>query len=223
VETVKQVGMVGGYKLPLSAPIVDAAQGAIFPQFNHKEETVGSRYFFNTWVHGYVVNSQDVLVENPAFLLNYDKMKGDLLLTKDKVAAITIYKDRIKSFTLVDALNQQYTFTIVPEIDKTHFVQVIADGKNYKIYKTIFTTFVKSNYSTDGVAATGNNYDEYKDENEYYVFDTKTSELKKITLRKKAIKEVFAADADKLGKFMTDNSGDIDDSYLGGLGDYMNK
>jgi len=43
-------------------------------------------------------------------------------------------------------------------------------------------------------------------------------------LKKKALKEVFAADADKLNKFMSvAGSGDIDENYLKQLGDAMNK
>jgi hypothetical protein len=214
-----------GTSVTVGAPMVDAAQGAIFPVFHHKDDTQGSRYLFPSWVHGYVVNNKDSIVQNPIFLFDYDKIGGNLLLTKDKHAAIEIYRDLIKSFTLVDALNQQYTFTMVPDIDKTHFVQVIASGSNYKIYKLTKTKFVASNYSSDGLASTGNNYDEYQDEGTYYVLDAKTNQLQKLpSLRKKTIKEVFAKEPDKLSKFMADNSdSSIDDSYLANLGDYMNK
>ena len=100
---------------------------------------------------------------------------------------------------------------------------MLSDGTNYKIYKSIKTTFVKANYSSDGVASTGNNYDEYHDDFDYYVLNVKTNQLQEISLKKKVIKQVFAADADKLNKFMADNSGDIDEAYLGSLGDFLNK
>jgi len=147
-----------------------------------------------------------------------------LLLSKDKHSAIQVYNELIKTFTLVDNLNQQYTFTIVPEIDKTHFVEIIATGNNYKIFKAIKTKFVAADYSTNGIASTGNAYDSFQDEFTYYIMNVKTNMLQKLPLKKKAIKEVFAQEPDKLNKFMGDNSGSsIDESYLANLGDYMNK
>ena len=150
-------------------------------------------------------------------------MGGGLLLTKDQHEAIEIYRETIKSFTLFDALNQRYTFTTVPEIDKSHYVQVISSGNNYKIYKLTKTKFEAANYVSDGVASSGNNFDSYVDEGVYYVLDVKTNQLQPLALKKKALKQVFASQADKLNKFMAANSGDIDDAYLVDLGDYMNK
>jgi len=201
----------------------DMAQGAIFPVFIHKEETQGSRYLFNTWVHGYVINSRDSLIQNPSLFFNYDKMGGGLLLTKNKHAAIEVYRENVKSFTLFDALNQPSTFAKVPEIDKTHYVQVIASGNNYKIYKSVTTKFIKSDYHSDGLASTGNNFDLYEDEFTYYILNVKTNQLAKIALKKKALKQAFVADENKANNYFKSNDGDIDDSYLASLGDYMNK
>jgi len=214
----------GGPAYELTSGVgVDAAQGAIYPVFNHVEETRGSRYLFKGWVHGYVVNNKDSLVQNPAFFFDYDKMGGSLLLTKDKHAAIEIYKELIKSFTLFDDLNQPFTFTIVPEIDKTHFVQVIASGKNYKIYKLTKTKFIAANYVTDGLTSTGNHYDEYQDEDTYFVQEAKTNQVQKLALRKKAIKQAFSGEQARVDKYFAGNDGDIDDNFLRNLGDYMNK
>lgn len=202
----------------------DAARGATLPVFNPKEETQGSRYLLKGWVHGFVINSKGETVQDPHFLFAYDKMGGELLLTKDKQSAIDIDRGLVKSFTLYDNLNNAYTFENVPEVDKFHYVQLIAAGNKYKIYKFIKTTFVKANYTTDGVMSEGNNYDEYVDEDTYYVYNVQSNSLQKISLKKKAIKESFAKDADKLSKFMSDHSSDtIDDNYLASLGEYMNE
>jgi len=206
-----------------SGPAIDLAQGSIMPVFTHKEETRGSRYFVNGWVHGYVVNSNDSLIQRPEFFYNYDKMSGDVLLSHDKVSAIAIYHEKIKSFTLFDALNQPHTFTLVPDIDKTHYVQIISDGSTYKIYKLTKTKFVASNYHSDGIASTGNPYDEYQDDDSYFVVYAKTNQLQKLALKKKAIKQVFAADENKVTAYLQANDGDIDDNYLHDFGDYMNK
>jgi len=209
----KVAGVVGG---------PDLAQGAILPQFTHKEATKGSRYLFDTWVHGYVVNNKDSIIQNPGLFFDYDKMGGNLLLTKDKHSAVEVYRERVKSFTLYDHANQAYTFTMVPNIDKTHFVEVIAEGNNYKIYKATQTKFVPSNYSSDGIASSGNRYDEFVDEDTYYVIG-KNGIPQKIALKKKALKVVFTDDQVKLNQFFATNDGDIDDNYLHDLGEYMNK
>jgi hypothetical protein len=198
-------------------------QGDAIVAFSHREATQGSRYFFKNFVQGYVINAQDSLVQDPVFQLDYDKIGGNLLLTKDRRTVIAVYNEKVKSFTLFDALNQPYSFTLVPAIDKTHYVQVIADGNNYKIYKAVKTTFVASNYSTNGLTSTGNNYDEYQDEYTYYLLNVKANQVQKISLKKKALKLAFAADETKADSYFKTNDSDIDDNYLAALGDYMNK
>jgi len=205
---------------PNTLPIT--TQGSIMPSIHIKEATQGSRTLFKDWVHGYIVNSGDTLVQSPGFFLNYDKIGGSLLLTRDKVSTIAVYRDKVHSFTLFDNLNQASTFTMVPEIDKKHYVQVLAAGKNYQIYKLTTTKFIASNYSSDGIGSQGNNYDEYADEYTYYVA-RKGGAPQKISLRKKSLKEAFNADLPKLNQYMQTNDGDIDDNYLKALGDFMNK
>jgi hypothetical protein len=204
------------------ANTVDMAQGAILPQFNHREDTKGIRLFFSGWMHGFVVNATDSTIQNPLLFFNYDKIGGSLLLTKDKHVVIQIAKRSIKSFTIFDELNQPHTFNVIPAIDTGHFVQLIAGGNNYSIYKLTKTEFIKSNFSTDGVASSGNHYDEYADENTYYVIG-KSGAPQKIALKKKSLKEAFNGDSNKLNQYFSTNSGDIDDNYLKDLGDYMNK
>jgi hypothetical protein len=202
----------------------DAAQGAIFPVFSQKEATVGSRYLLPKWGHGYVITAKDSLIQSSGFYFNYDKMGGGLLLTKDRNSAIQIDRDLIKSFTLYDDANTLYTFANVPDIDANHYVQVLAAGPRYKIYKLIKTKLKKADYATDGIMATGNNYDEYVNEGDYYVYDVNTKQLQPFFLKKKAIKAVFPKDQDKLNKFMSDHShDDVDDRYLGSLGAALNE
>jgi len=47
--------------------------------------------------------------------------------------------------------------------------------------------------------------------------------VQKIALKKKAIKEAFAADEDKVTAYFKTNDSDIDENYLHDLGDYMNR
>ena len=217
-------GAPGHTTISVRPETIDMAQGSIFPVFNPKEETKGSRYFFSNWVHGYVIDSKDSVIQNPLFLFNYDKMGGGLLLTRDSHSAIEVNKEQVKSFTLYNTQGEAFTFARVPEIDPTHYVQVIASGNKYKIYKTIKTKLEKANFTSDGVMSSGNNYDEYVNEEEYYVLNLQTNQTQKLFPKKKALKAYFANEGDKLNKFFADNSPDtIDDSYLSNLGTYMNE
>jgi len=193
------------------------------PVFHPLDDTKGSRYLFKDWVSGFVVSPQDSVYKNPNYGFNYDKMNGGLLLTQDKKSVIEIDQSRIKSFTLYDNLGRTQVFEYAPEIDKTHYPQVLASGSKYKIYKLTTTKFVKANYQTDGMTSTGNNYDEYVDEDTYYVLNVQTKQLQPLGLKKKAIKTAFANEGNKINSFFEAYTDKIDDSYLKKLGDYMNQ
>ncbi len=118
---------------------------------------------------------------------------------------------------------ERFDFEKMPAINISHYVQVLASGKKYKIYKLIKTKFVKADFVNNGVTSHGNDYDEYVDDADYYVVDLQTNQPQKLALKKKSIKENFAKEADKVNKFLSDNSGSIDDAYLNKLGAYMNQ
>jgi hypothetical protein len=196
---------------------------SLLPVFTPVEATRGSKYLFDSWVQGFVAGPDGTVYKDPAYGFNYDKIEGGLLLTQDKKSVIQVDNSRIKSFTLYNKQNQPEVFVIAPQIDPAHYVQVITDGNKYKIYKFTKTHFVKNNYHNDGIASTGNNYDEYVDDDTYYVLDVQHNQLKQLTLRKKSIKAVFAGENSKVDSYLSTNSGSIDDDYLKGLGDYLNK
>jgi hypothetical protein len=189
-----------------------------------KEDTKGSRYLVGDgWAKGYVVDKNGASIKNDNFSYNYDKINGSLLLTQDKRAAVDVDRDQIKSFTIYDKLDQPQTYELVTSIDPTHYSQVLSNGSKYKVYKYTKTTFVKSNFQTNGMTSTGNRYDEYVDEPTYYVLNVKTSALQKISLKGKAIKQVFAADADKVKAYFSDHADDdINETFLSNLADSLN-
>jgi hypothetical protein len=188
-----------------------------------QEATQGSRYLYDYWVHGYVISAADSIVQNTHYLFNYDKMNGSLMVNKDNNTVLQIDGNSFKSFVLFDKQVSNHVFVKVPAISPQRYVEVIADGPKYKIYKDIATKFHKADFSTNGIASTGNNYDEYIDQNFYYVIKEGGQPVK-LQLKKKALKEAFAADVDKLNKFMSvAGSGDIDEVYLKQLGEAMNK
>jgi hypothetical protein len=197
--------------------------GTLYPVFSYTEATKGSRYLFNDWVSGFVVSPQDSVYKNPAYGFNYDKIAGELLLTSNKHDAIAVDKERIKSFTLYDELRRPQVFEYVPEIDKVHFAQLVAGGKKYKIYKLTKTRFVKNNYHSDGMTSTGNNYDEFEDEGNYYVMSVPDKKLQPFSLKKKSIKTAFASEGDRVNTFFSEYPGAIDEGYLKNMSDYLNQ
>ncbi|MBS1531006.1 MAG: carboxypeptidase regulatory-like domain-containing protein [Bacteroidetes bacterium] len=205
-----------------STEITSITQGGEIAPGHQKGDLRGSQYKFEVFVHGYLINGSDELVYKPNYMLDYDKVGGGLLLTADKKKIVNVISDQVKSFTLYSMSDQRYDFTKVPAIDNSHFVQVVAAGPKYKIYKLTKTTFVKSDYVNNGVVSHGHDYDEYVDDDTYFI-EADGGQPQKFSPKKRALKEVFAKDADKLGKFMSENSGSINDEYLGKLGAFMNK
>ena len=102
-------------------------------------------------------------------------------------------------------------------------MQVLAAGSKYKIYKLTTTKFIKSDETTNGLVSSGNPYDEYADENTYYVLNVQSNQVQKLALKKKSMKEIFGNEGNKLNTFLTEHSADsFDDHFLKSLGSYVN-
>jgi len=203
--------------------ITDMVSNSLTMKGSGQEAMHGNKYLFDQWVHGFAVTPKDSIKQSNVYLFNYDKVLGDLIFTRNMQTAITVDKNEIKGFTLFDDNVQPYVFESVPSIDDRHYVQVLSSGSKYKIYKNLGTKFIKANYTTNGITSYGNNYDEYKDESTYYLVRLPDGKPVKFDLRRKSIKTAFAADADKVSKFLSDNDKDIDDDYLKSLSDYINQ
>ena len=190
---------------------------------HEKGKTKGNRYLFDIFAHGYFINTSGDLVYNRDYLFDYDKMGGGLLITKDGKSILELSFDQTKTFTLYSNTDEIYVFEKVPSIDVSHYLQVLGGGKKYKIYKFIKTTFRKSDYVNAGMIQHGNDFDEFIDDADYYLFDVQANQTKKFTLKRKSLKESFAKEGDKINKHLSDHSGDINDAYLSNLGDAMNQ
>ena len=206
--------------LSIRAVITEGGYVAI-PQ--RKANMVGSRYQFGTFTHGFFTDTKGRQIYNRYYLFNYEKISGYLLMTVDRSNIMKIDKDQIKSFTLYDNSDQRHEFERLPAVDTDHFAQVLANGDRYKIYKLTKTQYEPSDVVHTAAGTSGKEYDEYVDDNEYYLLDVKSKQLKKLSLKKKSIKTDFAKEEDKVNKFMSENSGSIDDAYLSNLGSYMNR
>jgi len=191
--------------------------------FSNIKETVGSRFLFAQWVHGYLIRTNGQIVQGQSLLLNYDKTTGDLYLTEDQISVLLADRNLIERFVLYTPQNKPYTFELVPGVSHNLFTQVISTGPKYSIYKLTTTKFIAANYKSDGMTSSGNNYDEYADEYAYYVQNAVTKSLQPLSLKKKALKEAFASEGDKITGFLAAHNGKIDDEYLAVLGDAMNR
>ncbi len=190
--------------------------------FNPKEETVGHRYISADWMHGSVVDMKDTLFNNPSFLYNYDKMTQSLLLTQDRQQVIEIYKDQIKSFTLKNNdLDVEYVRN--PLMPEGPFLQVITSGKKYILSQTTTTKFIKSDYSTNGIAESGNRYDEYKDNYTFYISEPGLKNIRKVELKRKAIKNAFLQDEVAVKNFLNKSYTEtLDGNFLRALVENLN-
>jgi len=196
--------------------------GVIAP--GHMQGNVhGNRYLLDNFAHGFLIDADGNLIHTPGTIYDYDKMSAIVLSTADGNNVAQLSFDKIKSFTLYSDKDVQYVFGKEPSIDPAHYVQVLASGKKYKILKVIKTKFIKSDFVNNGVVSHGNDYDEYVDDADYYVMDVASNQTKKFALKKKGIKDAFPQDADKVNKFISSNSGDINDAYLGKLGETLNQ
>jgi CarboxypepD_reg-like domain len=197
--------------------------GSLIPVFSHQEDTRGSRYLFDKSVKGMVVNQFDTIINNPAYLYNYDKIGGNLLLTQDNQNYIEVDKQQIKSFALKGD-NAGYVFEHVRSVKDNNFFEVVLKGTKYAVYKLIKTKLIKANHQTNGYTESGNYYDEYKDERIYYFVDVKNNTARQFELKKKSIKEVFGVEKVKTDKYFSDHiNEDINEDFIKNLTVYLNQ
>lgn len=185
-------------------------------------ELHGSRYFFDTWVHGYIISNDDSIKQSVNSYYNYNKIDGSVLITNDGKTMNQVDRGLVKSFVLFDNNGQAIKLDNVPAIDPNHFVQVLSEGKNYKIYKSFGTKFYPNDYVSNGMTSTGHNYDEIKDVPEYYVIKEPNGTPQKFSLKYKSIKLAFVADGPKVSKYLSEHDNEIDDDYLKAMGDELN-
>jgi hypothetical protein len=189
---------------------------------NSTTDVVGSRYLLDSFGHGFFTDASGKQVNNTTCLFNYEKMTGYLLLTLDKRSILEAGRNQVKSFTIYDKTDRRLDFEQVPAIDKSHFVQVIAGGPKYKIYKRITTKFSPTDIAHTASGDRGQDHDEFDDDFTYYALDVQTGKVTEFSLRKKPIKEAFPNESDKITKFLSENKNRIDEAYLGKLGAYIN-
>ena len=90
------------------------------------------------------------------------------------------------------------------------------------MYKFIKTTFIKSDYHTNGLSETGKPYDEYKDESDYYIVTIAEKKFQQFDLKKKSIKTTFGSVSSRTDEFFAQHKNDItDEQFLKDLFNYL--
>ncbi len=178
---------------------------------------------FDKWVNGSVITIDGKIFSGDNYLFNYDKLSGNLLLT-DKQQTVEIYSDQMKSFSLKDG-DHEVHFERVDIIDKNHFFQpIVKSDAKYSLYKLLKTKFIKANYNTDGIAESGNKYDEYKDEFQYYVVLPGGASFRKMELKKKSLKDLLKEEGKKVDNYFSSHKNQpVDEGFVEGLINYLNQ
>lgn len=206
------------------SPLTNITTGnGTFVSLSSKEDTKGSQLFFTGWAKGEAQKKTGEIIKGDMYEFNYDKINGNLIVSESKREPIAVSQDAVTRFTLYNKGEAPVTFVVVPAIDTRRYSILLTAGKNYQFYKLVKTKFEKANFKTDGITSSGNKYDEFTDEYTYYVVKQGSDKPVKLSLKKKAIKEVFSADIDKVNKFMADNTGDIDEEYVKRLCENLNQ
>jgi hypothetical protein len=165
--------------------------GSSIPVFNHLEDTRGTRYLYDQWVHGLIVNAKGDSISNDSFYLNYDKISESLFLTMDKKTVIEINKKEIRAFTLWKD-GKDIVFQRVYLIDNKNLFQVlIHDSVRYSLFKLYHTKFRKADYTNDGIHESGKNYNEFVDAPQYFVLYPDRRVVEIIEPSRKAIGKAF--------------------------------
>ncbi|ANE52629.1 hypothetical protein [Flavisolibacter tropicus] len=156
--------------------------------FSQKENTQGSPYLVNGWAKGSIVLRNSTM-EEPTFVLNYDKVKENLIVKLNDQNVLDVDMGEIVSFMLNDSANRTYKFVKLPG-DHKKYLEELYKGNAYSLYKEVNTKFYKSDYENKGLYEKGYKYDRYEDEFIYYIADKKNNLRAINNFSKKAIKRL---------------------------------
>jgi len=223
------IGAQGNFSQYLNKTLVkgssNSSTGTAITSFNNEENTLGTRFLFNDWVDGdSVINAQGMPINTTGFIFNYDKVTGSMLATQDKINNMLVSSHGIQSFVLI-GMGKRYFFEHVNAIDSFHFFLTLAKSDTkYSLYKRFITTYAAADSHNYGVIQTGKEYNEYKDDNKYYVIDETNNSASQPGLKAKDIKAVFASQKQQVDSYFKQHRDDeIDERFLTGLVNYLNQ
>lgn len=181
------------------------------PSFSIKEDVKGNRYLLgDRWGQGVIVTADDSLVDNRALKFNFDKIQQKLYTTKDLATIIELDNQHIKAFAIRDG-DSLMIFDRVGAIDSSRYFLVIvpAERGKYSLYRDIRTKFVKADYHSDGMTESGAPYDEYVDNNSYFLVLPGGLRARRLEMRKKYLKEIIPEEKFKVDEFFSKHRYDV--------------
>lgn len=190
---------------------------------NAKEDTKGSRLLFDAWPKGFVLGIYDTVLNNPKLYLNYDKITHDLYFTLDGKNIIKAETSQAREIHFTTGEGAPVILTRVDGIDPRHFFQRMTEfdgAQNYILYRLTSTTFHRANYQTNGLTYSGNNFDEYVDDNEYFIVMPGGKLYAVVKLKKSSIRTALGDKADRYLAAHRDQG--INEAFLTGLVNWLN-
>jgi hypothetical protein len=179
--------------------------------FAPAKSTVGTRFLFTDWAKATVVDNSGATFSNGLF--NFDKVGQNLYMQlPDTNAVLHVNKHDVKSVTLTDG-TVTYVLKKVAALDTNNFYNALVEGDKYCLYRFTKTTFIPSDYTSNGIVTSGNLYDEYKDEITYYVIFPNGS-VHETSLKKKSVKNLFGSEKAKVDNFFKAFSGETFDEKM---------
>ncbi|WP_431211334.1 hypothetical protein ACQ86N_36460 [Puia sp. P3] len=151
---------------------------------------------------GVVVTAADSLIDNRALKFNFDKIQQKLYATRDLTTVIELDNQNIKAFAIKDG-DSLMIFDRVAAIDSSRYFLVIvpAVGGKYSLYRDLRTKFMKSDYHSDGMTESGRPYDEYVDNNSYFLVLPGGLRARRLEMKRKYIKEIIPEEKYKVDEF----------------------
>jgi len=196
--------------------------GSSLPVFLIKQDTKGNRYLYENWVHGSVLGVDGIVYNSSKLLFNYDKVGQKLFMLSDSTTAIELSSGDIAGFTLKDDSSEYHFERLRNSTDLNFYQPVYKNEKGYSLYKLLFTKLKKADYQTNGIIKSGNKYDEYVDENKYFILPPK-KELMKIDFKKKSIEEKLENESLKVESFFTEHKKEkLNEEFVKNLLQFLN-
>ena len=216
-DLLKQQSASNDFKNYLNSESSKNYTGSYLTVFKNKDETVGSRFLFDHWVNDKLIDKKGQEINTVNCLFNYDKISGKLLATLDKKTIIEIEDSSIRQYSLLPPGGNEIRFKKILNIDDKYFLIQLVDGenKNYSLYKSLRTQFVKADFTTNGLIQSGKKYDEYVDKVAYYIGVPGMDVFTKLELKEKQIKKVLIKEEKQVKAFFDmHREDDLNESFL---------
>jgi hypothetical protein len=193
------------------------------PNFFERQRTKGSPYLSSFWLYGVIGYSNGTVSPKPdPYAYNYDKINNRLVATRDGKKMVILSNDSIGSFALSDS-NIVYLFEKVPFVNHRQFFQmVMKSDKGYCLYKRLITKLRRADFKSLGYVETGKRYDEFVDDDEYFITFPGKKKFKKCFLKMPAIRKALRSEAGNVDDFLKRNKGPLTEDTLADLLRFLN-